>query len=376
MEIPAIPAIPRKVSTRKERPPAATASSSKPQEPVQRSADWQNDGELTASQRNEIVLRNGSFSDVLFHVGKKQVPVYAHKLLLAMGSTVFAQMVYDENLDIPKVLEDVEPDVFEILLMSVYSIKEDNVDASNATAVLKAARTYGARRLEVYCMGKVYDSIDADDHCAMWTTALAAGDADTAERALARIDEAFDTASQQASFLALSVKDLVELFRRDTLKADEMDVYHAAERWAEAVCKQHKSDDTPQNRRTVLGEALDQIRFPLMTPEELTNGPVKTGLLQPQDVTDIMRYWFQKPTPVIRFRGDKRSGTVAMDADDSQPENEENEVPDTATETPAQKRKTLLQSTPDNERKTRRTSGKAQASPEKVTRVSNKKQRF
>lgn len=50
-------------------------------------------------------------------------------------------------------------------------------------------------------------------------------------------------------------------------------------RWSEAECVRHRLPVTPENQRFVLGSAFSLIRFPLMSKEEFTAGPAKSGLL-------------------------------------------------------------------------------------------------
>lgn len=60
-------------------------------------------------------------------------------------------------------------------------------------------------------------------------------------------------------------------------------------RWSEAECVRQQLPVTAENQRLVLGDALSLVRFPLMSKEEFTAGPAKSGLLNYSEasITDI-----------------------------------------------------------------------------------------
>ncbi len=79
--------------------------------------------------------------------------------------------------------------------------------------------------------------------------------------------------SSQTSVSLLSLSDtLVAVLERDTLGVREVHLFVAAVRWAEAEAHRQQLQSTPENKRRVLGKALNLIRFPLMTIEEFAAG--------------------------------------------------------------------------------------------------------
>ena len=50
-------------------------------------------------------------------------------------------------------------------------------------------------------------------------------------------------------------------------------------RWSGAECARQGLTATPENKRSVLGQILTKIRFPLMTIEEFAQGPAQSGIL-------------------------------------------------------------------------------------------------
>ena len=62
--------------------------------------------------RMKSLVNNKFLSDVTFLVGPKQTKVYAHRTILALGSTVFEKMFYGDlktNCDQPIEITDLTP---------------------------------------------------------------------------------------------------------------------------------------------------------------------------------------------------------------------------------------------------------------------------
>ncbi|XP_055350047.1 BTB/POZ domain-containing protein 6-A-like [Paramacrobiotus metropolitanus] len=58
----------------------------------------------------------------------------------------------------------------------------------------------------------------------------------------------------------------------------ENSIYEAVAAWAEAACIRNNAEPTAANRRLMLGELLFLVRFPLMSEQELQDGPVAVRL--------------------------------------------------------------------------------------------------
>ncbi|XP_055335730.1 BTB/POZ domain-containing protein 2-like [Paramacrobiotus metropolitanus] len=92
---------------------------------------------------------------------------------------------------------------------------------------------------------------------------------------LEKIDLWAASVLHSADFLEIDLEVLQIILRRDTLKVKEVDVCNAVTKWAKHRCEQDKLDPTGANQRSVLGDALFLIRFPVMTPEDVASGPLK-----------------------------------------------------------------------------------------------------
>ncbi|XP_049299499.1 kelch-like protein 7 [Anopheles funestus] len=82
----------------------------------------------TMSSRLESMVNNEFCSDVTFIVGASKKRIYAHKLLLVMASEYFYVMFFGNFVEANRnevTLEDVDPDVFLVILRYIYCLKVD-----------------------------------------------------------------------------------------------------------------------------------------------------------------------------------------------------------------------------------------------------------
>lgn len=73
-------------------------------------------------------------------------------------------------------------------------------------------------------------------------------------------------------------------------------------RWASAECTRQELEVTNENKRRVLGHAVNLIRFPLMTIEEFAQGPAQSGLLVEREVVELFLYFTLNPKPRVKKR--------------------------------------------------------------------------
>lgn len=88
-----------------------------------------------------------------------------------------------------------------------------------------------------------------------------------------------------------------------TLTAQELDSEQLVEgaitlflfRWAEAECMRQGCGSGGRQQRSVLGQALKLIRFPLMTVEEFAQGPAQSNILTDAEVVQLFLYFSVSP---------------------------------------------------------------------------------
>ncbi|KAL3104783.1 hypothetical protein niasHT_022178 [Heterodera trifolii] len=91
------------------------------------------------------------------------------------------------------------------------------------------------------------------------------------QRCLMCIDKNADILIKSDEFLQIDQNLLCEILARDELQIrEEISIWNAALRWADAKCHENAIVCSAENRRAVLGPALFKIRFPLFSKEEFS----------------------------------------------------------------------------------------------------------
>ena len=89
---------------------------------------------------------------------------------------------------------------------------------------------------------------------------------------------------------------------RDSLRIKEAKLFSAVLRWSEAEClRQNLPPGSTENKRSVLGRVLRQIRFPLMTIEEFAQGPAQSGILTDRECVSLFLHFTVNPKPPVAF---------------------------------------------------------------------------
>lgn len=115
-------------------------------------------------------------------------------------------------------------------------------------------------------------------------------------------------AIKSEGFVDIDMKTFESILSRETLNCREIHLFEAAQMWAQAACQKMDIDASQQNRRNVLGKALQLIRIPTMTLEEFANGVAQTGILTPQETIDIFLSFTAKNKPNLEYSIKPRAG--------------------------------------------------------------------
>ena len=98
---------------------------------------------------------------------------------------------------------------------------------------------------------------------------------------------------------------------RETLNCKETFVFHAADNWARAECKRQNLDPVdPAKRRSVLGRALNKIRFPAMSVTDFADSVATSGMLTLQETNDMFLYFTAKQKPLLDYDSKARRGLM------------------------------------------------------------------
>lgn len=111
-------------------------------------------------------MNNKKFSDVIFAVGGEKF--YAHKILLAKKSPVFAalfdQQIIIQNINRVIYVDDTESEVFKVLLHYIYTDKNDYINNDIiAQKLFIVALKYKITELTDICEKKLCDSLSINN---------------------------------------------------------------------------------------------------------------------------------------------------------------------------------------------------------------------
>jgi len=102
-------------------------------------------------------------------------------------------------------------------------------------------------------------------------------------------------------FTDIDYDTLCTILRRDSLGIREHRVFDAVVRWAECECNRQGIQPSSDNKRKVLRDAGNLIRYALMTVEEFAAGPAQSDLLKKEEVVEIFLHFTVNPKPKLRF---------------------------------------------------------------------------
>ena len=179
---------------------------------------------------------------------------------------------------------------------------EISLEADTVLPTLYAAKKYIMPHLAKACVEYLETNLDASNAWLLLHHSRLFEESELMKRCLDVIDTQANEALQADSFTSIDYQTLELILGRDNLCADETVVFTVAVRWAEAECTRQGRDISPQQCREVLGDALYLIRFPVMTPSDFADGACQSGLLNKQEMIDILLYFAAKENkPKLRF---------------------------------------------------------------------------
>ncbi|KAJ8313544.1 hypothetical protein KUTeg_008105 [Tegillarca granosa] len=250
--------------------------------------DWQSDKSL--AECNSRMLTDQIMCDVTFCVGKDSKVFKAHKYILGSRSSVFFAMLFGTMAETKSKIQipDIEPDIFEILLKFLYTDQID-VDASNVTGLMYAANKYGVTRVLRLCRSYLEESLKTDNVCVIMENARIFDDKELSQKCLTFFLEHPVACLQSDAFSDLSPECVKLIIESDVLAVSEDQIYMAMIRWAENNCQLKEMEQTDANKRRVLGEMINLIRFPLMNRTFFADSVASGNILTEDEKITIFR---------------------------------------------------------------------------------------
>ena len=241
-------------------------------------------------KRNKHMFNNTLISDVKFSMKdsnsdrQQSVVIPAHKYILSISSSVFFAMFYGEMAEPGDTIElpDCDSESFLELLRFVY-YDEVKLTGSNVIQILYLAKKYLIPSLSDECTEFLLKLLSADNVFSVLPTADMYEEASLVEKCWEMVDKNTEDAMNSEAFLDISHEMLCSVLERDTLTVREVDIFKAVDRWAEHQCKKQQREVSGEEKRKILGDAVNLIRFPLMKQEEFASVVPKTKVF-PKDV--------------------------------------------------------------------------------------------
>ncbi|XP_048242425.1 BTB/POZ domain-containing protein 6-like [Haliotis rufescens] len=185
------------------------------------------------------------------------------------------------------------------------------VDADNVTALLYASRKYAITTLESQCLEFLEKHLNVDNACVILDAAHRFDQSQLFQKALTLIKDTGERSLQSSGFLTLSQVLLHQIVESDDLLAEEHVIFSAVNCWAEAECRRQGREVTPEIKRTVLGETLLKVRFPLLKQKFLARDVKASGLLTEQERLTIFEYIGCPDNDVKPFNTSQRKQRIA-----------------------------------------------------------------
>jgi len=258
----------------------------------------------TVKERFAFMFNNEILADVHFKVGRggSEQRIPAHKFVLSVGSAVFDAMfnstlaTQEDEITIP----DVEPAAFLALLKFLYS-DEVQIGPETVMTTLYTAKKYAVPALEKHCVDFLKRNLSPDNAFMLLTQARLFDEPQLAALCLECIDKNTPEALTADGFTDIDIDTLSAVLDRDSLRIKENKLFAAVLRWSESECQRQSLPVTVENKRSVLGRALGQVRFPLMTVEEFAQGPAQSGILTDRETVSLFLHFTVNPKPSVNF---------------------------------------------------------------------------
>ena len=269
------------------------------------------------SQRTKYIFNTALLSDVKFIVpvsnGKsesKEIP--AHKLVLAISSSVFFAMFYGQMADTRDSIELPDCD-YESLLELFRFIYSDEVEltGSNVMHVLYLAKKYLVPSLAEKCAEFLRKNLDASNVFTILPHAKKFEDKDLENRCWKVIEMHTEEAVTSDDFVVIDRSLVESVVKREKLNVKEVELFKAVNRWAEKKIEaQGIASDVNAKRRIIGEEILKEIRFPLMTEKQFVSVVIDSNILNIQEVVDMIKHYNQVLPSPLQYLQSPRSGVL------------------------------------------------------------------
>ena len=256
------------------------------------STDWQTT-KGTVRERTAFLFNNSLMSDVELVAEDpdgETVRIPVHRLVLAISSPVFYRMFYGmfEKKNEIKITDTDSGTLLEFLRF-IYCDKVE-LTTQNVLDVFRIADKYIVPSLVDECRRFLLANITPENACRVLELAKMFDEFALEQACWREIDQRPSECLLFDRVTNLRHETLVELLERDTVQTEEVHMFEASRRWAEAKCKEEGLEKTGTVLNGILGKALRLIRFPVMSQEEFARSVVPARILTSEKALQVYQF--------------------------------------------------------------------------------------
>ena len=244
--------------------------------------------------RMKALFQSSKWHDCCFKLWKSdgtgEELIFAHTIILASSSPVFEALCFGplaekNTIEIP----DVDPVAFRTMLCFIYTDGIDFDSVELACNVLYASKKYLIYALIHLAITYISCQINESNCLQIYEFAKFIKEekliVESWKYLCSHLDDVLDYFSSES----LSLDLLKNLVNEEALNGGEFIIYKLCLMWAEFECENNSLDKTGENLRDVLIKAdlLNKIRFLTFSSEEFKEGPLKSGILNSEEIQYI-----------------------------------------------------------------------------------------
>lgn len=243
----------------------------------------------SAKERDAYLFKNVFMSDCAFvieeGINKRKFP--CHKYILGGSSWEFYNYFYLMEADSNEIpISDVSTMGLTMFLEFLYK-ETTELDMLRIWDVLNLAVRFGVINLKKFCEEFLLKQLTRENVFFMFerSSEYKMDKLVKASTKLMYLND-FDF-SESVPLLHLSKVSLTDLLKSDDLLLKEIDIFRAANRWAEYNCRQNNKIVNSENKRLALADSIKFIRFGLMTNAEFVECTGNQPFLSDREIRDV-----------------------------------------------------------------------------------------
>ena len=241
-----------------------------------------------------------------------KMAIPAHKFVLSMCSPVFFAMFCGKMALRAKSVDLPDCDYEGVLEMLRYMYGgQAELNESNVMPVLYVAKKYIVTSLADECIRFLQRNLDPENVFTVLPHAQQYDEKILLDQCWDLIDRETEEIVKSEDFATIEKSLLEEIVKRDTLTIKEVELFKAVDLWATKECERQGLTPDGNVKRRILGVTIvEQIRFPVMKEKEFASVVLDSGILNPQEVVNMMKHFNSVLTSPVSFHGDKRAGAL------------------------------------------------------------------